>query len=76
VLDGLVRVTAPTLLVGGSADGTWKPSALAPNAAIEVVELPGLDHSLQAPGDPAASVQALEQSIAIMDRFVSAALRA
>jgi pimeloyl-ACP methyl ester carboxylesterase len=74
VLDALARATAPTLLVGGTADGSWKPAALARNAAIEVVELPGLDHSLQVPGDPAASLQALARTVAVMDRFLSAAL--
>jgi alpha-beta hydrolase superfamily lysophospholipase len=74
VLDGLARAGAPTLLVGGTADDSWQPSALAPNPRLEVVELAGLDHSLQVPGDPPASVEALAEVVAIVDRYLGAAL--
>jgi pimeloyl-ACP methyl ester carboxylesterase len=74
VIDGLARATVPTLLVGGTADGSWRPAAVVPNPQVEVVELPDLDHSLQVAGDPAASARALERTVAIMDRYLRAAL--
>jgi pimeloyl-ACP methyl ester carboxylesterase len=74
VLDGLERAAAPTLLVGGTADETWQPSALPGNERLEVVELPDLDHSLQVPGDPAASARALERIVGTMDRYLAATL--
>jgi pimeloyl-ACP methyl ester carboxylesterase len=58
VRDGLARVTRPTLLVGGSADPTWN-GARVRGSPIEVLELPGLDHSLRSPGDPSAFLEAL-----------------
>ena len=51
--------TAPTLLVGSTADPTWAGGAVAENVSIEVLELEGLDHSLQLTGDPIASVDVL-----------------
>jgi hypothetical protein len=59
VADGLARVRAPALLVGGGADRSWDAGAVPDNAALEVLELPGLDHLLEAPGDVAASLRAL-----------------
>jgi hypothetical protein len=76
VLDGLARAAPPTVLIGGTADASWKPEALAPGAPIEVVELPDLDHSLQVAGDPAASLRALERVVATIDRYLAAALTA
>jgi len=40
----------PTLLVGGTADPHWQPSA-ATGPGITLMELPGADHGLQHPGD-------------------------
>jgi hypothetical protein len=76
VLDGLARARVQTLLVGGTADETWRPDALAPDVHVEVEALAGLDHSLQVPGDPAGSVDALGRVVAILDRFLGAALTA
>ena len=51
---------APTLLIGGTADSDhWDPAALPDNPAIDVLELEGLDHALQAEGDLGASLAAL-----------------
>jgi pimeloyl-ACP methyl ester carboxylesterase len=74
VLEGLARVSAPTLLLGGGADPTWRPSAPIASELLEVVELPGLDHSLQVPGDPAASLEALDGAVAIIARHLGATL--
>jgi len=75
VVDALLRAEAATLLVGGNADDTWRPDALgARPPTLEVVELEGLDHSLQAPGDPPRSLEALGEVVAIMDRFLSSVL--
>jgi hypothetical protein len=51
----------PVLAVGSDADPTWAggPPAAAAAAGLEVMELHGLDHSLQLAGDPLASLDAL-----------------
>ena len=59
VAAGLLRATAPALLVGGGADPSWEAGAVPAVAALEVLELPGLDHSLEAPGDVSVSLRAL-----------------
>jgi hypothetical protein len=70
VVEDLSRAPRPALLIGGSADGTWKPDALADHGLLEVVHLDGLDHSLQRPGDPMASLDALRVVTARVDRFL------
>ena len=60
VIEALGRTSAPTLLIGGSADSDhWDPAALPDNPAIDVLELEGLDHALQTEGDLGASLAAL-----------------
>lgn len=49
-----------TLLVGGTADPSWNRT-LAHESDREVLELIGADHSLELPGDPAATARALER---------------
>lgn len=61
VVDGLERASRRTLLVGGTADSMWVRSAIPANPALEVLELPGVDHALQVPGDVAASLDALRE---------------
>jgi pimeloyl-ACP methyl ester carboxylesterase len=61
VIDGLARAKQPTLLVGGTADRLWRSKAIPTNPELEVLELPGLDHSLQKAGDPLASLDALRR---------------
>jgi len=61
VVEALARVEQPTLLIGGTADPLWKADAIPANPMIEVVELAGVDHALQAPGDLDASLDALRQ---------------
>jgi hypothetical protein len=43
------------VLVGSPADPTWGEGAVPEGGSLEVLELPGLDHSLQVDGDPLAS---------------------
>jgi predicted alpha/beta-hydrolase family hydrolase len=61
MIDALTRVRNPTLLLGGSADAMWKADAIPHNPALQVVELPDVDHALQVAGDPVASLEALRQ---------------
>jgi hypothetical protein len=70
VVDDLSRAARPALLIGGSADEAWVPDALADSGLLQVVQLDGLDHSLQRPGDPAASLGALRAVTERIDRFL------
>jgi predicted alpha/beta-hydrolase family hydrolase len=73
VVAALRAATAPALLVGSSADPTWSDGEQPGGEGIEVVELDGLDHSLQVEGDPLASLDVLrqvtEQIGAFLDRL-------
>jgi hypothetical protein len=70
VVDDLSRAARPALLVGGTADGSWVPDALADSGLLQIVQLDGLDHSLQRPGDPAASLGVLRAVTERVDRFL------
>src|SRR3954467_12283927 len=72
VVDDLGRAARPALLVGGSADDAWVPDALPDHGLLEVVHLDGLDHSLERPGDPMASLDALRVVTDRVDRFLAA----
>jgi len=71
VIDDLSRAARPALLIGGSADAVWAPDALADSGLLQVVQLDGLDHSLQRPGDPGASLDALRAVATRIDRFLA-----
>jgi hypothetical protein len=71
VIDGLKRASQPTLLVGGTADSLWSRSAIPANPMLEVLELPGVDHALQVPGDPEASLDALQQMVEAVSRLAT-----
>jgi ABC-type transport system involved in cytochrome bd biosynthesis fused ATPase/permease subunit len=71
VVDDLGRAARPVLLIGGSADETWVPDALPDHGLLEVVQLDGLDHSLERRGDPISSLNALRAVIARIDRFLA-----
>jgi hypothetical protein len=71
VVDDLSRAARPALLIGGSEDPVWLPDALADSGLLEVVQLDGLDHSLQRPGRPAASLDALRAVAERIDRFLA-----
>jgi hypothetical protein len=59
IVESLAATAAPTLLVGSPDDPTWGDGAVPENPALEVLELPGLDHSLQVSGSPSSSLDAL-----------------
>jgi hypothetical protein len=61
VASALAGATAPVLLVGSTADETWSNGEPPKGHSIEVLELDGLDHSLQVDGDPLASLDVLRQ---------------
>jgi hypothetical protein len=69
IVAALGAVDAPTLLVGSRADPTWAEGAVPDNPALEVLELEGLDHSLQLSGDPLASLDALRDVTARVALF-------
>lgn len=69
VVDGLARATCPTLIIGGTADSMWIPGALPDNPALEMLELPGVDHALQIPGDIQGSLRALGEMAEAVGRL-------
>jgi hypothetical protein len=70
VAGAIGSTTAPTLLVGSTADPTWAGGAVPENASVEVLELEGLDHSLQVSRDPIASVDVLRDVTARVGAFL------
>jgi hypothetical protein len=75
VVAALRAASAPALLVGSSADPTWSNGEQPGSRSVEVLEFEGLDHSLQAEGDPLASLDVLrtvtERIGAFLDRRAS-----
>jgi hypothetical protein len=69
IVEALRSTGSPTLLVGSPDDPTWGDGAVPDNPALEVLELPGLDHSLQVPGDPSASLDVLRTVSARLGAF-------
>jgi hypothetical protein len=61
VAQAVAASTAPRLLVGSTADDTWSKDGLPGGDSVEVLEFDGLDHSLEVPGDPLASLDVLRQ---------------
>jgi predicted alpha/beta-hydrolase family hydrolase len=61
VVRALAAAGAPALLVGSTADPTWANGELPGGDAIEIMELEGVDHSLQVEGDPLASLDVLRR---------------
>lgn len=59
VTDALARASAPALAVGSPADPSWGEGNVPDNELLELLELPGLDHSLRVEGDPIASLDVL-----------------
>ena len=69
IAAALAATSSPTLLVGSPADPTWGDGNVPDNSALEVLELPGLDHSLQVEGDPLGSLDVLRTVIESAWRF-------
>jgi hypothetical protein len=61
VRNALAAVRTATLAIGGTADQTWDSEFVAALKNVEVLEVPDADHSLQYPGDPTRSIEALQQ---------------
>lgn len=59
IVAALAAASSPALLVGSPDDPSWGEGELPDNELLEVLELPGLDHSLQVDGDPLASLDVL-----------------
>ena len=72
ILAALARTTRPTLLIGSSADPTWNADAIPDNVMLDRLQFDGLDHGLQLPGDPQASLAALKKVVRKIDRFLGA----
>jgi hypothetical protein len=70
VAAAIGSATAPTLLVGSTADPTWAGGAPRENESIEVLELEGLDHSLQVTADPTYSLAVLGDVTARVGAFL------
>jgi hypothetical protein len=51
----------------------WRAEAIPDNAALEVLEVPGADHSLQVAGDLDASLDALRRLVAAVSAVAAAA---
>jgi hypothetical protein len=70
VADALARASAPALAVGSPDDPSWGEGNVPDNPSLEVLELPGLDHSLQVDGDPMASLDVLRTVTARIGTFL------
>jgi hypothetical protein len=71
IVAALASTTSPTLLVGSPADPTWGEGTVPDNPALEALELPGLDHSLQVSRDPRASLDVLRTVTDRLDAFLA-----
>lgn len=58
----------PSLLVGGTADGSWD-SAAARDSGHRVCEVEGADHGMEIPGSPSDSLRALDRVLAAVGAF-------
>ena len=70
IAAALAATSSPTLLVGSPADPTWGDGNVPDNSALELLELPGLDHSLQVEGDPLGSLDVLRTVIERLGAFL------
>ena len=59
VSAALAAAGSPALLVGSPHDPSWGEGQVPDNPLLRVLELPGLDHSLQVVGDPLGSLDVL-----------------
>jgi hypothetical protein len=68
VVAALNATSRRTLIVGSPADPSWGEGEPPSADALAVMELAGLDHSLQVEGDPLSSLQILRQ---VTDRMLA-----
>jgi hypothetical protein len=71
IAEAIGSATAPALLVGSRADPTWSEGTVPENDALEVLELDGLDHSLQVSRDPLLSLDVLRDVTARVGAFLA-----
>jgi hypothetical protein len=71
IAEAIGSATAPALLVGSRADPTWSEGTVPENEALEVLELDGLDHSLQVSRDPLVSLDVLRDVTARVGAFLA-----
>jgi hypothetical protein len=69
--NALRTYSAPSLLIGGTADPLWSKPPVGPNDQ-RVLELSGSDHALHRAGDWRGSLLALEATLAATEEFASA----
>jgi hypothetical protein len=69
VVDGIRRTSAPCLLIGGTADSSWRPS-LARDLSPHVFEVDGADHWLRVPGPLARSAAVLGEMATVVEDFL------
>jgi hypothetical protein len=69
----LGRMTAPSLLVGGTNDPFWD-GRIARSLPGDVVEIEGADHAMFMPGPLAASVSVLGQVLTAVEEFLDHAV--
>ena len=72
VAEALRATHAPTLAVGSPADPSWGEGTPPDSERVELLELPGLDHSLQVEGDPLASLEVLRTVTSRIRAFLAA----
>jgi hypothetical protein len=70
IAAALGKASAAALAIGSPDDPTWGDGELPDNPSLEVMELPGLDHSLQVSGDPLASLDVLRDVTARVGAFL------
>ncbi|NES16088.1 MULTISPECIES: alpha/beta hydrolase [Micromonospora] len=69
VVDGLRRAAAPGLLIGGTADPSWRPD-LARELSPYVCEVADADHGLRVPGPLARSAAVLGEVATAVEEFL------
>lgn len=73
VVDGLRRAAAPCLLIGGTADPSWRPE-LARELSPYVCEVAEADHGLRVPGPLARSAAVLGEVATAVEEFLDRVL--
>jgi hypothetical protein len=70
IVAALAAAGSPALLVGSPDDPSWGEGELPDNPLLQVLELPGLDHSLQVSGDPLSSLDVLRDVTSAVSAFL------
>lgn len=73
VVEGLRRATARCLLIGGTADSSWRPG-LARELSPHLCEVEGADHGLRVPRPPARSAAVLGEMVTAVEAFLDRVL--